>query len=545
MQMAQTNKIATLVNDDTIEIRFSFSYEILELVKSLPGRKFKDNGHSKYWTCPLSIDSVEILKNAGFELCPTLQEFSKTIMSNKVMNDIENINIPGLKRELFPFQKEGVAFIEKKNGRALVGSEMGLGKTIQALAWLALHPEKRPVIILCPASLKLNWEQEIYKTLLDKQRVQILQGTKPYQVLADIIIINYDILNAWVETLQAINPQILVIDEIHFCKSSTALRTKATKKLAKKIPHVIALTGTPIINRPVEIFSIVQIINKNIFPNFWEYVHTYCGAHHTRFGWDFSGATNKEELHQKLINTIMIRHEKKDVLLDLPDKLYSYIPIEIDNEMEYRTAETDFIEYIKETRGVHAARKAGQAEHLTKIETLKQLAVKGKMKQAIQWIQDFLDSEGQKLVIFTTHKDTANTLLKKFKNCAVKVDGSVSAKDRDKAVQAFQNDPTIQLFIGNIKAAGTGLTLTAASAVAFLELPWTAGEITQAEDRCHRIGQKDVVNVYYLLAANTIEKDIAELLDNKRKVLETVLDGREVNDTQLLTELMKKYECNA
>lgn len=179
---------------------------------------------------------------------------------------------------------------------------------------------------------------------------------------------------------------------------------------------------------------------------------------------------------------------------------------------------------------------------MVRIEALKQLAVQGKIKQAVQWIRDFLDNNGNKLVVFGVHKTVVDALMKEFKEEAVKVDGSVSATKRDEAVVAFQEDPNVKLFVGNIQAAGTGLTLTAASAVAFLELPWTPGESAQAEDRCHRIGQKDTVNVYYLLADNTIEMEIAQLLDEKKAVLNAVLDGKEVEETQLLTELIKKYK---
>src|SRR5690606_28043131 len=248
-------------------------------------------------------------------------------------------------------------------------------------------------------------------------------------------------------------PQVIIMDEAHYIKNNSAIRTKATKKLVKRILHVIALTGTPIENRPIEGFNIFQIIEPNLFPNFWTYVHRYCGAHHNGFGWDFSGATNKEELHQILTSTIMIRRRKADVLKDLPEKLYSFVPMELSNETEYRVAEEEFIQYIRFTKGKEAAEKAKKAEHLVKIEALKQLAVKGKMKQAINWIRDFIE-DGSKLVVFAVHKEVIDQLMKEFKNVAVKVDGSTSIKERNKAVEMFQNNEDIKLFIGNIQAAG-------------------------------------------------------------------------------------------
>ncbi len=535
-QNTNNEKKATLEKGQ-IKIMFPFDYDTLATVKSIPGRRFQGDKYPKHWTAPLSKEAIKILKDAKFEIDP---EITKSLEDN-APKEIKTIEIPTFKRTLFPYQKDGVAFIESRNGRALLGDEMGLGKTIQALAWLELHPEKRPAIIVCPAHLKINWAREA-EAGLSKPDVEILQGKTPYQVKKDIVIINYDILSSWVEELQKSNPQVLIFDEGHYIKSNKAQRTKAVKKLAKKIPHVIALSGTPIVNRPIESWNMLQVINKTVFPNYMEFARTYCDAKHNGFGWDFSGASNKEKLHQILTDTVMIRRKKADVLPELPDKLFSFIPMEMDNEKEYFKAEMNFIRFLKDTKGEEAAQKAGQAEHLVKIEALKQLAVKGKMKQAIQWIRDFLETNGNKLVVFAVHKVVVDALMDEFKDIAVKVDGSLSGTQRDESVQAFQNNPDVKLFVGNIQAAGTGLTLTAASAVAFLELPWTPGELVQAEDRCHRIGQKDTVNIYYLLADNTIEAEIATLLDEKKKVLEAILDGKEVEETQLLTELIKKYK---
>lgn len=552
------HKKVSFVDEQTIKIEFDFDREILAIVKEIPGRRFYDKG-TKYWTAPLLPANLKTLIKADFSIDEKLIPYIR--QEEKAQEEIE---VEGLKRELFPFQKKGVAFIESRNGRALIGDEMGLGKTIQALAWLALHPNRRPAIVVCPAHLKLNWAREIEKTLPDGQNVQILFGTNTDRpITGDIIIINYDILantyeeyrdtagkkrfreierTGWVDYIIDIKPEVVIIDEAHYIKSNTAFRSKSTRKLAGRCKHVIALTGTPIVNRPIEGFNIIQAIDSKVFPNFWHYTQRYCGAKHTGFGWDFTGATNKDELHKKLTETIMVRRKKAEVLPDLPDKIHSHIPIEIENPTEYANAEADFIEYLKETKGEESAEKAKQAEHLVKIEAMKQLAIKGKMKQAVQWVNDFLQNNGEKLVVFAVHKSVVDALMKEFKDVAVKVDGSVSAANRDKAVEAFQNNPDVKLFLGNIQAAGTGLTLTAASSVAFLELPWTPGELVQAEDRCHRIGQKGTVNIYYLLAGGTIEEKIAELLDEKKAVLGAVLDGQEVEEIQTLTELIKSYE---
>ncbi|HSH51456.1 MAG TPA: DEAD/DEAH box helicase [Bacteroidales bacterium] len=545
---------------DGIKITFDFNRETLGNVKTLPGRKFHNTG-GRYWTCPLSIEAIEALQYWGFKLCANLREYLRRtkISSEDIDTDIK---IPGLKMELFPFQKEGVAFIEAKNGRALIGDEMGLGKTVQALAWLKLQKKKRPAIILCPASLKLNWAQEAQKWMR-KPNIQILSGKKPEQkITGDIIIINYDILankyetkkdingkkrkkeikrTGWVDYLIDINPQVLIADECHLFKDSKSNRTKGTMKLGKKTPHVIALSGTPIVNRPLEGLNAIQLIDPNIIGSAWKYKMRYCGAKYNGFGWNFNGASNTDELHEKLTQTIMIRRLKKDVLKDLPDKIYSHTPMELSNKKKYKKAEDDFISYVREHKGEKEAEKIKSAEALAKIEGLKQIAVQGKMKQSIEWIKNLLETE-EKVVVFGTHKFVVEALMKEFGDIAVKIDGSVSGADRDKAIQAFQNKKKIKLFIGNIQAAGVGLTLTAASSVVFLELPWTPGELQQAEDRCHRIGQKDAVNIYYLLASGTIEEEIATLIDKKRKILDAVLDGKETDQDSLLSDLMSKYK---
>lgn len=525
-----------------IAIQFPYSYETLTKVKSLEGRKWHSEG--KYWTCAIKIDSIMKLREWGFELDEGL---TKHVVEN-VPTDVEVIEAlsesigialtkSGIKRELFPYQKDGVAFLQSRKGRALVGDEMGLGKTIQALAYLQLHTEIRPAVVVCPASLKFNWAKEVRETMTSKCEVQILEGKSPYKVHGDIIIINYDILPAWVKALKDI-PKIIIADECHYFKSNSALRTKAIKLLAKDCPHFIALSGTPIVNRPIEIYNALSIINSSAIPSFWEYAKRYCKATHNGFGWDFTGASNTDELHKILTETIMIRRKKADVLKDLPDKIHSFVPMSLDNQSEYDAIEADIIGYLRKVKGQKAADRASNAEIMVQIEQLKQAAVRGKLNSVVKWIEDFLEVN-DKLVIFATHKFVIDKLMEVFHEVAVKIDGRTSMVDRNTAVERFQNDPKAKLLVGNTQAAGVGLTLTASSNVGFIELPWTPGELKQAEDRCHRIGQKDTVNVWMLLVLGTIEEKIAQLLDKKTKVLDAVLDGVETKEESLLQELMK------
>jgi len=519
-----------------IKIVFPYDLATLDKVRSIAGREF----HKKMqcWSAPIHMETLNRLIEWDFSIDSHLLEFMQDTSYKK--DKIITKGIKGLKLKPYPFQGEGVAFVDSKQGRVLIADEMGLGKTIQAIAWLQLHPKIRPAIIVVPAFLKLNWEKEIYKWMTDPDP-EILQGGTPHKTTGDILIINYDILPKWWKYLKSKDPQVIITDECHYYKSNKAKRTKAIKMLAKGVPNFIALSGTPIENRPIEIFNAVNIIDPELFENQWKFQKRYCDPKHNGFGWDFKGASHIPELHTILSTTIMIRRKKSDVLKDLPDKIWSFVPIELDNRKEYEYAENNFLEWVTETKGEEAAERASNAEVMTSIEALKQLAVKGKLTQSIDWIKDFLQS-GKKLVVFATHKSTITDLMEVFSDIAVRIDGSVSMQKRQNLVNSFQNDPAIQLFIGNIDAAGVGITLTAASDVVFLELPWTPGKLEQAADRVHRIGQKNSVTIYYLLAHNTIEERIAYLLDKKRKILDGILDGKHTKSEQLLTQLINQYK---
>src|SRR4030042_31546 len=216
--------------------------------------------------------------------------------------------------------------------------------------------------------------------------------------------------------------RVLILDEIHMAKNNKAKRTKDVKMLGRVTPHVIGLSGTPIVNRPIEAFNAINLIEPTIAPSFWEYAQRYCAAKQTRFGWDFSGASHTQELHQKLVSTIMLRRLKSDVLKDLPDKIRAFIPIQLSNQKEYNSAENDFIAFVRREKGIEAAKRISAIEALAKIEGLKQLAVKGKMDECIDWIHDFLDVDG-KLVVFAVHRFVIDQLMNEFGNIAVKVDG--------------------------------------------------------------------------------------------------------------------------
>ena len=429
--------------------------------------------------------------------------------------------------KLYPYQKKAVLQIQKFKGRALLADEMGLGKTLEALQWIKRSPKKRPVIVVCPASLKWVWEAEAIKHI--KIRATILSGRTPPKKKnitkkRELYIINYEILQYWITWLKNLNPQVLILDECHYIKNRRAKRTKAVKKLAKDIKHLIAISGTPLTNRPSELFTILNLVCPDEFPAFWPYAHRYCKAQLRPWGWEFKGASNIRELHRKLKRLMMIRNLKKDVLKDLPEKTRSVIPLEIEKRKEYQEAENDFIKWLTK-KSTSKAKRAERAKKLVQLGYLKRLAAELKMKQVLEWIDGFLEQSEGKLVVYGIHKKIIKQIHEKYKKISVVVDGSVSQRKRKIAVRSFQQNKKFRLFIGNIKAAGVGITLTAAYTLVFVELDWVPGNMVQAEDRIHRIGQKNAVMIYYLIARDTIEEKLCKILQKKQRVLSQVLDG--------------------
>lgn len=483
-----------------------------------------------HWHMPVDKPALKVLRANNFAIDPALERETGLVKKatwSPVKVELEFSALRG-------FQEEGVGFLDYNNARGIIGDEMGLGKTLQTIAWLRHHPEARPALIVSPSSVKFNWQDEIKKFIGEDSTV--LSGKKPSRVRGDIFIINYDIIDGWTEYLKKIQFKAMVLDECQYIINRKAKRTKAITTLGKTVPHVIGLSGTPIVNRPVEFFPALHLIAPDRFPSFWSYAHTYCGPKHNGFGWNFNGASNINDLHDKL-HGIMIRRLKVEVLPELPAKQRTVVAMDIDNRREYEKAEQDFKKWLREK---DPTRAQGKIVALARIEALKQLTIAGKMATAITWIQDFL-ATGQKLVVFTTHKKTIRDLCAAFPVGTVVVEGDTPAWDRKQREKAFQTDPSIRLFIGNLKAAGAGLNLFAASNTLFLELGWAPGHHDQAEDRVHRIGQKDSVTAWYLIARDTIEQHIMKLLDKKRVVLNKLLDGVDTDEDTLLMELLNQY----
>ena len=446
------------------------------------------------------------------------------------------LDVPGLGGELKPFQRAGVRYLLAQR-RAFLADEQGLGKTIEALAAIEADGAY-PAIVVCPASLKLNWRREIARWL-PARSAQSLTGNGSGEAIApaDITVVNYDILAPRLAALQAVGARALVLDESHYCKNAGAKRTQAVQRLAAEVPRdglVLALTGTPVVNRPAELISQLRILGR--LADFGSGV---------KFGERFRGADAHLRLHWHLRARCFVRRLKSDVLTQLPAKTRAVVPVELDNEAEYRLAERDLVGWLRtqplDLRELDAKVAAAlRAERLVRLNALKVLAARGKLHAALTWIHDFCSS-GERLVVFAHHREVQRAVLEHFP-AALHILGADSHAARDAAVESFQapDGPGNQLIVCSIEAAGHGLTLTRASNVAFLELDWTPAKHDQAEDRCHRIGQQDAVNAYYLLAADTIDETISTLLERKRAVIAAVTDGRAEDEEGVVDALVRE-----
>ena len=479
---------------------------------------------------------------------------NKKIAVKELNNDYDFHSVDN-KDELFEFQKEGVRKMLNMESNILLADSMGLGKTPQGSMYLRYKENSLPAIIICPASLKLNWQKEIEHWAGLKSYV--INGKTPEYLSGEFLkkypvwIINYDILGSedkdekleeqkrkeyckendlkyrkktlkvygWCDTIIEKNFKTIICDEAQALGESTTIRTRAVSQICEELPKSkkIMISGTPYETRTSQFYSLLHIIDPDEFNNEWRYKYRYCDPVKTFFGWKFDGLSNAEELHNR-ISKFMIRRLKEDVLKDLPPKIRSVIPLQItDNERKI---------YIETDKELEDAIVNKETNVLSKMAKLKQVAFQVKKNSAIQFIKDYIENVG-KLVVFIWHIESYNILMKEFEKIAVGINGSISIQDRNKAVEEFQNNPKIKLFVGQIKSAGTGLTLTASSCTVFLEFGMTAPQHLQAEDRVHRIGQEaDSVLAQYLILEDSIEQDCMNTLNKRAKHLEAVLDGK-------------------
>jgi SWI/SNF-related matrix-associated actin-dependent regulator 1 of chromatin subfamily A len=567
----------------------------------------KRNRDTGMWQCPATADNADLLRRmlgkfAWTDEALNMRSAAKEVEEQRVeasKAESAELHIPGFQVEPFPFQKAGILYaLDRK--RVIIGDEMGLGKTIQGLATI-YAAEAFPAVVITPASLKYNWgEREIPRCMPDRNVVIADKDTPPLLLrMADVIVTNYEqlvgfrtfvtsegkktrtswkdetkkevVLSPLAERLLELKLKAIVCDEAHYLKEGDAARTKAAREIRKGTEYRLLLTGTPMMNKPSEFASLLQFIDRlDEFGGWWSFMTKYCGMTKGRYGLEAKGATNSLDLNRRLRASCYVRRQKKDVLKELPPKTRGSYQVEIDNWAEYKKAEDELVEWVKEQvrknkeflasiahlskeeqedairiRQEEKAAAAERGERMVRFQALKIITSRGKLKAACEWINNFLES-GEKLVIFATHKEIIEALLAKYPN-AVRIISEDSDRERQKNVGLFQTDKNIKIIIcamgtsATNSPGGIGHTLTAASNVLFLELGWNPALHDQCEDRCHRIGQQDNVTAHYLLGRNTIELDIAELIEGKRAVCKQVVDGiEEVDEAGILEQLMER-----
>ena len=407
-----------------------------------------------------------------------------------------------------------------KNDMYILADDMGLGKTTSAVIASIIENNVRTLIV-CPASLKINWKREIEN--YTNEEVVIVEGKKWQE--GKFIIINYDILknfhsfkNDSVRTLLDSGIERIIIDEAHYISNPKAQRTKIINEISNKLGKVWLLTGTPMTSRPINYYNLLKLVNSRVASNWIAYVTRYCEGRQFRAPngkkiWNVNGASNLEELRDRTQDKITRR--LKEEVLDLPDKIITPIYLELKSE-EYEKEMGEYLSWSDENKNESIT------IHLAKLTKVRQIIASNKIEHTKELINDILEQD-KKVIVFTNFTAPLMELHSLYPKNSVILHGQMSKEDRQKSVDEFQNNPKIKVFISNLKAGGVGITLTSAEAVIMNDLSFVPSDHSQAEDRAFRIGQKKNVSCLYPTFDNTIERIIYNILQKKKNVIDTVM----------------------
>jgi len=437
-------------------------------------------------------------------------------------------------RPPFPHQETAITKLAS-NKKYILADDMGLGKTSSAIM-ASISCNVKKVLIICPASLKVNWKREI-ENYCDGL-VGIVEGKKWED--GKYVIVNYDILKNFhslpsdkdrKKTILESGFDLVIIDEAHYISNGKAQRTKLVNNIASKIERLWLLSGTPMTSRPMNYYNLLKLVESRVSNNWISYVRRYCDGKQIFRGyrkiWLTFGATNLEELRDKT-NDKVLRRLKEDVL-DLPDKIITPIHMELKSK-SYEDEMGDYLDWKRQNRN------KGLSIQLSKLMKVRQIIALEKVKETIQLVEQCLQQD-KKVIVFTNFTEPLMTLYQKYKKEAVILNGTMKKEDRQESVDRFQNDDNVKVFIGNVKAAGVGITLTAAEVVIFNDLSFVPSDMSQCEDRAFRIGQDKKVSCLYPIYDNTIERTIYELVNKKKSVIDTVM-GDNINEEDILGEIL-------
>ena len=432
-------------------------------------------------------------------------------------------------------QKEA---IEKLVGckRFILADDMGLGKTTSTII-AALETGAKKILIISPASLKINWMREI-QNYTDRS-VYICEG-KNFSTEHDFVIINYDIVKNFYDIkdkenspIYQTNFDLIIIDEAHYLQNAQAQRTKLVNHFAKRVDRLWLLTGTPLTSRPINYYNLLNLIESPVAQNWMAYAIRYCEGYQFKAGprkvWNVKGASNLEELRDRTSRQVL-RRLKEDVL-DLPDKIITPVYLRLKSKL-YEGLMGEYFDWYR-TKTEESSSLTLQFSKLTKV---RQIIAEEKISSTIELCENIIE-QGKKVIIFTNFTNSLQKIVEHFGKQCVFLDGSCSQPQRQYAVDQFQNNDKINVFVGNIKAAGVGITLTAAEAVIMNDLSFLPSDHSQAEDRAYRYGQKSNVSVYYPIFENTIEGVIYDILSKKKSIIETVM-GDNLDKTDFVEEVL-------
>lgn len=475
------------------------------------------------------------------------------------------------------FQKTCVRFgLETDN--VLIADDMGLGKTLEALKIIE-YDNRFPVVIVTPASLVHNWIAEIRKWYGDRFKTFIVKNEHPIPDGIDFYLTSYDRLRVGVfesgiveassslQHLIDVEPTVLILDESHNIKSHRALRTIAVQTLALHVDKRILLSGTPILNRPSELYTQLEVLQQDQFMPWWYYQYRFCDVQSGRWGLDDRGASDTGELHLELINSCMVRRRKEEVLHDLPDIVSIPINVTLTNAGDYRMAEDVFLlwlaeeckrdpKFLESIEGLPKTEqeerkadyssgvvyRASRAEALVKLTRLKLVAARGKIEAFRDWVTDIIGSYDEKVICFHHHSEIANLVNISVPFKSASIVSNLTPKQRKNEVDRFQNDPDVKLMNCSLNVGGVGFNMTSSHVVAFLEFPWSSTIMDQAISRAHRMGQEETVRSFSFIGENTIDEHIIDLINKKRRIFNEIINGTETGDTpSMLKEVLRIF----
>jgi SWI/SNF-related matrix-associated actin-dependent regulator 1 of chromatin subfamily A len=460
-------------------------------------------------------------------------------------NEVKNISIDYDKYTHRPPMEHQKEAIEKlvKNKKFILADDMGLGKTTSTII-AALETGAKKVLIVCPASLKINWQREIAN--YSDRTVYIAEGKK-FSDEHDFVIVNYDILKNFHDTkdkekseIMKINFDLVIMDEAHMISNPQAQRTKIANDIASKSNRVWLLSGTPMTSRPMNYYNLLNLVDSPVAMNWMAYAKRYCNGFQFSVGkrkvWNVTGASNLEELRERT-STHILRRLKEDVL-DLPEKIITPVYLRLKSK-DYEDLVGEYFDWYDQ----NPEESSSLTIQFSKLMKVRKVIAQEKINNTIELTENIIE-QGKKVIIFTNFTDTLNQIYNHFGKSAVYLDGSCSKFHRQNAVDEFQTNDKIKVFVGNLKAAGVGITLTSAEAVIMNDLSFVPAEHSQAEDRSHRIGQKNSTSVYYPLFENTIEGAIYDILNRKKKIISTVMGDDTFDEASVIEEMLNMISRN-